>query len=228
MVRRIEGIQVNIYQHGEGGACFYVGESGGEEGNADRLAEHLAEKAGDVAYTLVVFEISDWDAQLSPWPARSAFGEEPFGGKGADTLSWLTGRCIPELRAEGLIADDTRQYIAGYSLSGLFALWSLLEADVFDGAASCSGSLWYDGWMDYVRGKKISHEVSVYLSLGSKEERTKNPLMQTVGDCTRGTYEYLKRNPAVRKVTLQWNKGGHFADADERLVKGILWLLRNG
>ncbi len=38
--------------------------------------------------------------------------------------------------------------------------------------------------------------------------------MRTVGDCTRETYEFLKRNPAVRKATLQWNKGGHFADAD--------------
>ncbi len=71
MVRQIEGVQVNIYQHGEGGACFYVGESDREEGNADRLAEKLAEKTGDAAYTMVVFEVSDWNAQLSSWPARS-------------------------------------------------------------------------------------------------------------------------------------------------------------
>ncbi len=225
MIRQIEGVQVNIYQNGEGGACFYVGESDREEGSADRLAERLAEKAGNVAYTLIIFEITDWDAQLSPWPARSTFGEEPFRGKGADTLSWLTDRCIPALKAEGLIANDVPQYIAGYSLSGLFALWSLLESDMFDGAASCSGSLWFDGWMDYVRSKKISRNVSVYLSLGSKEERTKNPLMQTVGDCTRETYEYLKKHPAVKRTALQWNKGGHFADADERLIKGILWLM---
>ena len=225
MARQIEGIQVNIYQHGEGGSCFYVGKSDREEESADRLAERLAEKAGDAAYTLVIFEVSDWDAQLSPWPARSAFGEEPFKGKGADTLFWLTDRCIPALKAVGIIADDVPQYIAGYSLSGLFALWSLLESDVFIGAASCSGSLWFDGWMDYVRNKKISRDVLVYLSLGSKEERTKNPLMQTVGDCTRETYECLKRNPVVKRITLQWNKGGHFADADERLVKGILWIM---
>ncbi|MCD7864881.1 MAG: hypothetical protein LUG54_02455 [Clostridiales bacterium] len=75
------------------------------------------------------------------------------------------------------------------------------------------------GWMEYIRGKNIVKDVNIYLSLGSKEERTKNPLMSTVGDCTRETYELLKRNPAVKKTALQWNKEGHFADADARLVK---------
>jgi len=130
------------------------------------------------------------------------------------------------LRKEGLIPKDVLQYTAGYSLSGLFALWAFLESDAFDGAASCSGSLWIDGWMNFIRGEKLSRDALIYLSLGSKEERTKNPLMSTVGDCTRETYECLKRNPAVKKITLQWNKGGHFADSDARLVKGILWLLQ--
>ena len=87
-------------------------------------------------------------------------------------------------------------------------------------------SLWIDGWMEYIRSKKLMRDAYIYLSLGSKEERTKNPLMSTVGDCTRETYELLKKKQAVKKTVLQWNKGGHFADADARLVKGILWLLR--
>ncbi len=226
MSMKIDGVQVNIYHHGDSGACIYVGESERTGGDVNRLAELLAREAGDIEYSLVVFEISDWNSQLSPWPARPAFGDKPFGGRGPETCSWLVDQCIPQLRAEGLISEDALQYIAGYSLSGLFALWVLLESDVFDGAASCSGSLWVDGWMDYIRGKSIAGDVNIYLSLGSKEEQTKNPLMSTVGDCTRKTYELLKKNPAVKKTVLQWNKGGHFADADARLVKGILWLLR--
>ncbi|ERL11412.1 hypothetical protein HMPREF1248_0438 [Coriobacteriaceae bacterium BV3Ac1] len=32
-------------------------------------------------------------------------------------------------------------YISGYSLAGLFALWSLYQTDIFKGAACVSGSL---------------------------------------------------------------------------------------
>ncbi len=226
MIREIDDIRVNIYQHGENGLCFFVAKSNQEAGSADILAARLAEKVGDLPYTLVVYEVTDWNAQLSPWPVRAAFGEKMFAGRGTETLAWLTDKCIPQLREEKLIPEDVPQYTAGYSLSGLFALWAILESDVFDGAASCSGSLWIDGWMEYIRDKRLSNNVLIYLSLGSKEERTKNPLMSKVGDCTRETYEILKKNPAVKKITLQWNKGGHFADADTRLVNGILWLLQ--
>ena len=226
MIREIDDICVNIYQHGENGPCFFVAESNQDSGGADNLAERLVEKAGDAAYSLIVYEVADWNAQLSPWPARATFGEEMFTGRGSETLAWLIDKCIPLLREEKLIPENVPQYTAGYSLSGLFALWAILGSDIFDGAASCSGSLWIDGWMEYIRDKKLSHNALIYLSLGSKEERTKNPLMSKVGDCTRETYEYLKKNSAVKRIALQWNKGGHFADTDARLVNGILWLLQ--
>ncbi|MCD7726630.1 MAG: alpha/beta hydrolase [Clostridiales bacterium] len=226
MIRQIDDIRVHIYQHGINGSCFYVGESDREAGNTDIFAARLAEKAGDMAYTLIVYEVADWNVQLSPWPARAPFEEEIFVGRGADTLAWLTGKCIPRLREERLIPEDVPQYTAGYSLSGLFALWAFLESGMFDGAASCSGSLWIDGWLEYIRNKELSRDAFVYLSLGGKEERTKNPFLSAVGDCTRETYEFLKENPAVKKIVLQWNKGGHFADVNERLVKGILWVLQ--
>lgn len=226
MIREIDDIRVNIYQHGENGPCFYVAESDRETRSADILAARLAEEAGYLPYTLVVYEVTDWNERLSPWPARAAFGEEMFSGRGAETLAWLTDKCIPLLREEKLIPEGVPQYTAGYSLSGLFALWAILESDVFDGVASCSGSLWIDGWMEYIRDKKLSNNALIYLSLGSKEERTKHPLMSKVGDCTRETYKSLKKNPAVKRITLQWNKGGHFADTDTRLVNGILWLLQ--
>lgn len=226
MILRIDDICVYIYQHGEGGPCFFVGESIREAGGADTLAVRLAAAAREAAYTLIIYEVTDWNSQLSPWPARAAFGEETFAGKGADTLAWLTGKCIPLLREEKLISEGVSQYTAGYSLSGLFALWAFLESDVFDGAASCSGSLWIDGWLEYIRDRKLSRDALVYLSLGSKEEHTKNPRMSAVGDCTRETYNCLKKKSAVKKITLQWNKGGHFADADMRLANGILWILQ--
>ncbi len=94
MVREIDDIRVNIFQHGENGPCFYVAESDREARSADILAARLAEEAGYLPYTLVVYEVTDWNAQLSPWPASAAFGEKMFADRGADTrlvngILWL-------------------------------------------------------------------------------------------------------------------------------------------
>ena len=225
MLCEIDGIKVNIFRHGQDGAYVYVGASAQDKGYAQMLDGVLVEMMGNVLYTLIVFEVDDWNAQLSPWQARAAFGDEALAGKGADTLAWLTGRCIPLLCEEGVISLEASQYIAGYSLSGLFALWALMESSVFSGAASCSGSLWVDGWMDYVKGKELACDARIYLSLGSREALTKNPMLAAVGSCTKETYECLKSKQRVKKAVLQWNKGGHFSDTAKRLAKGIVWLL---
>ena len=63
----------------------------------------------------------------------------------------------------------------------------------------------------------------VYLSLGDKEEKTKNPVMGRVGDAIRSGYDLLKDKI---DVTLEWNEGNHFREPDLRTAKGFAWLLR--
>jgi predicted alpha/beta superfamily hydrolase len=63
--------------------------------------------------------------------------------------------------------------VAGYSLSGLFALWALWQTDVFERAASASGSLWFPGFIDYARERTMTATPdAAYLSLGKKETKT--------------------------------------------------------
>ena len=69
-----------------------------------------------------------------------------------------------------------------------------------------------------------SCECSVYLSLGGKEEKTKNKVMATVGDRTRAQEGLLQEDSMVESVVLEWNAGGHFADAGKRLAKGVKWM----
>ena len=64
----------------------------------------------------------------------------------------------------------------------------------------------------------------VYLSLGEKEEQTKNQTMALVGDVTRRQYEICRTSNPVGCV-LEWNPGGHFQDPDARMAKGFGWLL---
>ena len=63
----------------------------------------------------------------------------------------------------------------------------------------------------------------VYLSLGDKEEHTKNAVMAVVGDHIRTLYSRLTAHGV--DSTLEWNSGGHFKDADLRTAKAFRWVM---
>lgn len=46
---------------------------------------------------------------------------------------------------------------------------------------------------------------NVYLSLGNKEEKTRNPVMAKVGDCIREGHEWIKAEGV--NCTFEWNQG---------------------
>ena len=115
-------------------------------------------------------------------------------------------------------------YLGGYSLAGLFSLWAAYQTDLFSGIAAASPSVWFLGFSDYIKERKILTH-AVYLSLGDREEKTKNPVMRTVGDCIRQTYESVKDQGI--KCTLEWNEGNHFRDVDIRCAKAFSWVLKN-
>ena len=115
--------------------------------------------------------------------------------------------------------------IAGYSLAGLFALWSLWETPAFSRMASVSGSLWFPGLLDWCTGRPLAASPDVaYLSLGKREHKTPNRMMRGVLDATRG-FEALLRERGV-ETTLELNPGNHFCEPDARTARGIAWLLR--
>ena len=62
-----------------------------------------------------------------------------------------------------------------------------------------------------------------YLSLGDREEKTKNPVMASVGDRIRAGYEILREKGTA--CALAWNKGGHFKDADIRTAAAFAWVM---
>lgn len=209
---------------------FYWGV--GEDGRAsvEVAAAYLEERISrqqipSAGFMLAAYESENWNDDFSPWAAPAVFGREVFGGKADGTLRWLTQYCIPQVEAD---ACEIARFSVGYSLAGLFSLWVYCECSDFAGAVSCSGSLWYRGWTEYVRqvaaacsGKRRC----VYLSLGDREEKTKNRLMATVGDNTRQTYALLCENQQNITGVLEWNRGGHFAETDLRVARGIDWIL---
>ena len=150
----------------------------------------ITEEVGD-CFCLVAFKVCDWNQDLSPWNAPAVFGNEAFGEGAGETLK----RVLAEIND-----PEKRYYIGGYSLAGLFALWAAHQTDKFEGVAAVSPSIWFPGFLDYMNENRVLTN-SVYLSLGDKEEKTKNPVLSTVGNKIRKAHELLK----AQEKALSWN-----------------------
>ena len=175
------------------------------------------------SFTLVAFKIKDWQSELTPWKAPAVFGKIPFGDGAVATLSFIKDTLIPQLEQKQLFDKDKMQCVlGGYSLVGFFALWSSYQTELFNGIAAVSPSVWYPQWMEYAEINKPL-ATSVYLSLGDKEEKTKNPTMAQVGNCIRKQQELLTAQGV--NAILEWNPGNHFQHSDKRTAKGLAWLI---
>ena len=170
---------------------------------------------GESRALTVFLKVDDWNNELSPWNAPPAFGNESFGNGADSTLDFITGELIPFID-ESFGAKD--YLLAGYSLAGLFALYGIYKSSCFAGAIAVSPSVWFPGWPEFIKDK-IPNASFVYLSLGDKEEKTRNTVMASVGDNIRHMHEILLER-GVRNI-LEWNDGGHFKDPELRLRKGI-------
>jgi predicted alpha/beta superfamily hydrolase len=108
------------------------------------------------------------------------------------------------------------------------SLYALYNSGAFGRIGSLSGSLWYDGWIDYMNTRlPVNTGARVYLSLGSSEEHSRNKRMAAVGDCTRKASGILAGQlTSPENLTLEWNRGGHFADIPLRFAQALLWLMR--
>lgn len=173
---------------------------------------------------LAALTIDDWNAELSPWPAPGLRASEPFSGGARMTFDRLMAR-LPDLRSQAraeLGATPARTLLVGYSLAGLCALWTAAHTDLFQGAGSVSGSLWYDGFVEYM-AEHPPQVQSVYLSLGSAEPRARNPRLARVGECTQALRDQLAGRGY--DVTFDWNPGNHFNDVSGRIARCVSWLV---
>lgn len=167
----------------------------------------------DTDFYLIAIKVQNWNDDLSPWEAPPIFGKKRFAGKAENTLASIRTLCEDRNRT---------YYIGGYSLAALFALWAAYRMDIFKGVAAASPSVWFPRFVDYMKENSIKAD-SVYLSLGDKEEKTKNSVMSTVGNRIREAADILRKQNV--KTILEWNQGNHFKDADIRTAKAFAWVL---
>ncbi len=156
----------------------------------------------------------DWFRDLSPWNAPAVIKGAAFGDGAPETLKEILK----------LTGNPGKKYVlGGYSMGGLFALWAALQTNAFSGVAAVSPSVWFPGFAEYAASRRMIAR-RVYLSLGDREEKTRNPVMATVGDRIRELYRLVQ----AQKIPccLEWNEGNHFRDPDLRTARGFAWVLK--
>ncbi|BBM42963.1 hypothetical protein JCM16777_1213 [Leptotrichia wadei] len=191
----------------------------------DNEVKYISENT-DKNFSLAAFKIEDWNSELTPWEMPLLRGKGNFGDGAGKTLEFIKEKLIPSLAEFMNIQEKNVKYIlGGYSLAGLFSLWSGYETNTFYGVAGVSPSVWYEGWIDFVRNAELKAN-NVYLSLGKLEETSKHKILAKIGDNIREYSEILK-NSGIEKSILEWNEGNHFNDSDIRTGKGFVWILEN-
>ena len=208
--------------YGEAHAKYLLLQMTGEHELQSMESEVAAIAQSAHHFLFAAIPVKSWNNELSPWEAPAVWGKESFGGNAADTLRFLTEQVIPTLKKQFALPGNVRIILGGYSLAGLFALWASTQTDLFYGIAAASPSVWFPGWMEFEQQHPMQAQC-IYLSLGDKEEHTKNAVMAAVGDNIRALHSQL----TVRGVdcTLEWNSGGHFKNADLRTAKAFRWAM---
>lgn len=189
----------------------------------DNEVKHIEENT-DRNFSLVAFKIEDWNSELTPWEMPLLRGKGNFGDGATRTLEFIKNDLILAL-SECINTEnkEIKYILGGYSLAGLFSLWSGYQTDVFEGIAAVSPSVWYKKWIEYVETEKTLSE-KIYLSLGDTEEKTKHQILSKIGENIRKQHEILENSGNVKTV-LEWNEGNHFKNPDIRTAKGFLWVM---
>ncbi len=219
----LSGHRCHTHSAGDSGPCVIW--CAGTHTSSDpfgELLEVLGPQEDSIApFTIFCFEVDDWDNEISPWPME-AEGMK-FGDGGKDTLKWIKSEAIPYIRST--FPQTSQIAITGYSLAGLFALWSFYESDAFRAAGCCSGSLWFKGWNEYADSAKVPQNSAVYLSLGGKEAGSGNIVTASIGSQYLLQKKRLENSKDLRAFKYELNQGGHFSNPVKRVVKSVVWLI---
>ena len=212
---------------GEGARTLLVTCCGDEL--ADMLPDMAAMLEPMVGKTISPFALAsipdiDWDRDYTPWPSIELQGRDMAGG--ADRL--IAETQAPLLAcAEIALGNVERAGIIGYSLGGLFALYAASLADApFECAASVSGALWYERFVDYAASAPFPRLKRAYVSLGRKEAKVNRGPMARNAEAIEAIYALLAARLGEDNAAFEWNNGNHFFEVPQRVAKAIVYLCK--
>lgn len=214
--------RVCLYRLVEGAAPLVYSIDYHENG---QLLLDACKQVGCSGFNVVTISGLHWNQELSPWAVETVVSKDDrFTGGAPDLLPLLTDEIVSQVERL-LDAPPVWRCLAGYSLAGLFAVWTAFQTDLFTRILSASGSMWYPGWLEYASERQFAGPVQgVYLSVGEQESTSRNAVLQTVGARTQALAALFSERGIPTKFEL--NPGNHFKNPPLRVVKGIHWLLQ--
>lgn len=218
----VRGKEVSVFAAAAPGApIVYLNTFGGEGAAVHQVL--MTAQAPD--HTLVAVGHLNWDHDMAPWDCPPLSRDDtPCTGGADDYLQLLLNEIAPQVEG-ALAAPPAWQGLAGYSLAGLFAVYSLYRTDAFARIASASGSLWFPNFLDFATTHPLARTPeAAYFSLGNKEAKVRNPLLRPVQENTERLEAYFASLGIA--TTFQLNPGNHFVNAPERTAAAIAWMLR--
>ena len=180
-------------------------------------------------YILVTISNIDWNRELSPWYQDKLFkNDKEYLGDADSYINELINIIIPKIKEiiNNELNIEIEEYIlGGYSLAGLFSLYTIYKTNIFSKIICVSSSLWYPNLLKFIKENNYYKKPNkIYFSLGNKEKNTKNELMKKVEDNTIEIEKYYK--DLGIKTIFEYNEGNHFNNPELRISKGINWILK--
>lgn len=186
--------------------------------------KHIKSLTSNLPFVMAAIETGDGNSALSPWKAPAVFGKGGDFGDGAAQTLPLIEKILPEIEKAAGVDGNSYRILGGYSLAGLFALWAGYRSDKFDGIAAASPSVWFPDWDMFIESESMKAK-RVYLSLGDKEHKSKNPVFASVQQRIELQHKLLVSQLGETSCTLEMNEGNHFKGPDLRLAKGFAWVM---
>jgi predicted alpha/beta superfamily hydrolase len=195
----------------------------------ESLIDKIIPKIEGEKPSIICISGNDWNRDFSPSIASiKLFGKTTnFTGNASQYLLFFKNNIIPHCLEELKIVNlnNYKLCIAGYSLAGLFSIFSVFNSNIFTYCLSCSSSLWFPDFVDNVKSKTVSKKLkNVYFSLGNAEEKSKNQYISSVLIKTKECIDVLKSQGI--KCFFEENDGGHFKDVDLRILKAINYIVK--
>lgn len=224
--QEIEGVKLYVYRSNvkDATTIYFLDGDQFEEPFNHWIRKHQP------ALNFVLINANNRTDDYTPWPLQASESMPmDFGGKAAEHLSFFATHVIPFCESKYAFASsEEKRVIGGYSLGGLFSLYAAVNTNLFGTALSCSSSLWFPDFLDYLKEHpfKAPHP-KLYMSVGDEEGLTATNLTNHQIPNTMMLKDLLepKFQPGDFKFTLE--EGNHGNNISGRAWRAIEWVEEN-
>ena len=182
------------------------------------------------ALNFVLLNANNRTDDYTPWPLQaSETMPMDFEGKAEEHLSFISTHVIPFCESEyGLASSAEKRVIGGYSLGGLFSLYAAVNTDLFGTVLSCSSSLWYPSFLDYLKEHpfKAVHP-NLYMSVGDQEGTTATNLTADQTLNTLALKDWIEPKFQAGDFQFTLEEGNHGNDIPGRAWRAVEWVEEN-